>query len=203
MDGLIRRLRAYQPYNAQERADVKAMLQLLLKEQEKGTETDIFLRTNQTAHMTASSWIVDREREHALMAYHRLYDSWSWTGGHADGETDLLAVAMREACEETGLVKINPVFEDIYSVEILTVDGHIKHGEYVPSHLHLNVTYLLEADRNAPIRPQADENSAVRWFGLEGAVAASTEPWMKQNVYKKLNDKLKNLHKWRSYDENN
>ena len=124
------------------------------------------------------------------MAYHNIYDSWSWLGGHADGDHDLLAVALREVREESGLTAVRPVSRSIYSVEILTVDGHEKRGAYVSSHLHLNVTYLLEADPAEPVRCKPDENSRVGWFGLEEAVAASTEPWFRERIYKKLNEKL-------------
>ena len=78
----------------------------------------------------------------------------------------------------------------MYSLEILTVDGHEKHGRYVSSHLHLNVTYLLEADPSAAIRPKPDENSRVGWFSPTDAVAASSEPWFRERIYTKLNDKL-------------
>lgn len=185
MEHLIRQLTAYNPWNEQERADAGEMLRLL------HTEPDLFLRTNKTAHMTASAWVVDKEREHVLMVYHNLYRSWSWTGGHADGEHDLLAAAMREVREETGIKKVNPVFTNIYSLEILTVDGHVKKGIYVPPHLHLNLTFLLEADRRETLRCKEDENSGAAWFGLEEAVEASTEPWIRENIYKKLNAKLK------------
>lgn len=67
------------------------------------------------------------------MAYHNLYQSWAWLGGHADGEQNLLQVAIREAQEESGLQKARPLQNSIYSLEVLTVDGHIKHGNYVPS----------------------------------------------------------------------
>ena len=86
--------------------------------------------------------------------------------------------------------KVRPVWEDLFSLEILTVDGHEKRGRYVPSHLHLNVTYLLEADPAAPICPKPDENSRVGWFSPEDAVAASSEPWFRERIYKKLNEKL-------------
>ena len=85
---------------------------------------------------------------------------------------------------------MRPVLPHIYSLEILTVDGHEKRGAYVSSHLHLNVTYLLEADPAAPVRRKPDENSAVAWFGLEEAVAASSEPWFRERIYRKLNAKL-------------
>jgi len=82
------------------------------------------------------------------------------------------------------------VSADLYSVEILTVDGHEKRGRYVSSHLHLNVTYLLEADPAAPIHNRPGENSRVGWFGLNEAVSASSEPWFRERVYSKLNAKL-------------
>ena len=103
---------------------------------------------------------------------------------------DLLAVALREVREESGLTDVRPVSEQIYSLEILSVDGHEKWGRYVSSHLHLNVTYLLEADPAAPICPKPDENSRVGWFSPEDAVAASSEPWFRERIYKKLNEKL-------------
>ena len=70
------------------------------------------------------------------------------------------------------------------------MDGHEKRGVYIPSHLHLNVTYLLEADPAAPGRCKPDENSRVDWFGLEEALAVSSEPWRRERIYRKLNAKL-------------
>ena len=71
-----------------------------------------------------------------------------------------------------------------------TVDGHEKRGRYVSSHLHLNVTYLLQADESEEIRVKADENAAVRWFALSDALTNCSEPWMVKRVYSKLNQKL-------------
>jgi 8-oxo-dGTP pyrophosphatase MutT (NUDIX family) len=99
-------------------------------------------------------------------------------------------VAIKEVKEESGL-DVKPVSEDIYSVEILCVDGHIKNGQYVSSHLHFNVTYLLEGDDKLPIRNKPDENKAVAWFDREEAIEKSREEWFKKNIYRKLNDQLK------------
>lgn len=182
---LIGRLRWYLPWNEQEERDKEVMLRLL------ETQEDIFVRDNKTVHMSASSWVVNKEHTKVLMIYHNIYQAWAWTGGHADGETDLLAVARREAMEETGIASLHTVTDDIFSIEILTVEGHVKRGSYVPSHLHMNVTYLLEADEEETLRIKADENSGVRWYSLEEALAVCSEPWMTEHVYKKLNDKLK------------
>ncbi len=186
-DTMEQKLNQYTPWNEQEERDKEVMLSLL------NTQKDIFERENRTAHFTASSWLVNQTRDKVLMIYHNIYHSWSWTGGHADGETDLLSVAVREAMEETGITDIKAVTDDIFSVEILTVDGHEKRGIYVPSHLHLNVTYLLEADEAAALQVKPDENSGVRWFGMKEAIDACTEPWMAERIYKKLNAKLKDV----------
>ena len=175
----------YEPFNEQERRD-KAVILRFLEENDNA-----FLRENLIAHMTASAWVVNPLRDKVLMVYHRIYDSWSWTGGHADGEEDLLAVALREVTEETGVTHVRPVSKDIFSLETLTVDGHEKRGEYVPSHLHLNLTYLLEADDTEVLRVCEDENKGVAWFGLDEALRASTEPWFVKRIYGKLNEKLK------------
>lgn len=185
-DALEKALIRYQPWNEQEETDRAVMLRLLLE------QPDIFLRQNQAAHFSASSWIVDAKREQTLMAYHKLYDAWAWTGGHADGETDLLAVALREALEETG-IHARPISPEIFSLEIITVNGHEKRGQYVGSHVHLNVTYLLEADPLAPIHAKEDENAGVRWFSLKEALENSTEPWMVSRIYSKLNAKLRSF----------
>lgn len=184
---IYEQIKAYRPWNEQERQDQAVILAFLDK------NPDAFYRTNLLAHMTASAWVVNPQRSKVLMVYHRLYDSWSWAGGHADGEEDLLAVALREVREETGVQRLRPVTEEIYSLEVLTVDGHEKHGRYVPSHLHLNVTYLLEAEEDQPLRVCEAENSGVAWFSLADALSASTEPWFVERIYKKLNEKLKVL----------
>ena len=181
---LLSALYSYRPWNPQEARDTTELLRRL----EAGE--DLFHRENTAAHLTASAWVVSPDRTRVLMAYHNLYDSWAWLGGHADGEQDLLAVALREVREESGLAAVRPVSPDIYSLEILTVDGHEKRGVYVSSHLHLNVTFLLEADPAEPVRCKPDENSRVGWFTQEEAVAASSEPWVRQRIYRKLNEKL-------------
>lgn len=181
---LIKQLQAFQPFNEQEARDKEILLRQI------ETQPDIFLRSNLTAHMSASAWVVNPQRDKVLMAYHNIYDSWSWLGGHADGQEDLLSVALREVKEESGVSHVRPVTEKIFSIEILTVDGHEKKGEYVSSHLHLNVTYLLEAAEEEPLKIKSDENSGVAWFGLEEAVQASAEDWFRERIYKKLNAKL-------------
>ncbi len=180
---LTEAIRAYQPVNKQEATDKQVMLDFIRR------NPDCLLRDNLIAHFTASIWTVNKARTRTLMVYHNIYNSWSWIGGHADGEENLCAVAMRELTEETGVRHARLVSEDIFSLEVLTVDGHIKKGKYVPSHLHLNVTYLAEADENEELAVKEDENKGVKWFANAEALRESTEPWFVENIYKKLIEK--------------
>ena len=181
-------LRAYRPYNIQEEKDKETILSFLER------YDDAYERSNELAHMTASAWVVNPDKTKVLMAYHRIYDSWAWLGGHCDGNKDCLAVAIREVREEAGVENVVPLSEDIFSLEVLSVDSHYKRGEYVPTHLHLNVTYLLQADEKEDLHIKEDENSNVSWFGLNEAIERSNEEWFKQNIYKKLNEKLREIY---------
>lgn len=184
---ILSEIEQYTPYNVQEEKDKKIILDFLNK------YDDAFYRTNLLAHMTASAWVTNSNRDKILMAYHKIYDSWSWLGGHCDGNEDCLKVAIKEVKEETGVSHIKVLDENIFSLEVLAVESHYKNGEYVPTHLHLNVTYLLEADENDPLFIKADENSGVAWFEIDEAVKQSNEKWFRDNIYSKLNNKLRSL----------
>lgn len=183
---LIDEIRNYTPFNEQEKQDKKVALDYVT------TFSNILTRENEFAHMTASSWIVNKQRTKVLMIYHNIYESWAWTGGHADGEENMRGVAIREAMEETGIRNVKAIQEDIFSLELLCVNGHVKRGKYVSSHIHINVTYLLEADESETLVIKEDENSGVRWVAIEDAVQISNEENMKE-IYVKLNKKLKCL----------
>ena len=180
---LLTQIRSFTPYNEQEEQDQKLIAGWI------ESNPDAFERSNAIAHMTASAWVLNKTHDKVLMVYHNIYHSWSWLGGHADGNEDLLEVAIKEVQEEAGIQNVTPLSTDIFSLESLTVDGHVKKGKYVSSHLHLNVTYLLEADEEEILSVKEDENSGVAWFSLDEALEKSTEPWFVEHVYKKLNEK--------------
>lgn len=170
----------FKPLCEQEERDRILMLKAL------SSCPDILTRENETAHFTASAWVRNKDRDKVLMLYHNIYHSWSWAGGHADGEEDLFQTACREVREETGIQAIKPAFPGIFSLEILTVDGHEKRGRYVSSHLHYNVTYLFEADEKEELSVKPDENSSVKWIAAKDLEKEVAEEWMMQRIYKKL-----------------
>ena len=184
MNKLRREIEEYKPYNEQEEQDKKVILKYI------DTFDDVLTRNNEFGHFTASSWVLNKDKTKVLMIYHNIYKSWAWTGGHSDGDSNLLNVAIREVKEETGVKDVKPISDDIFSLEIICVNGHVKRGKYVSSHVHLNVTYLLEADEDEELKIKEDENSGVRWVDIDKAVELSNEAWMK-GIYKKLIEKQK------------
>ncbi|MBI9011487.1 MAG: NUDIX hydrolase [Clostridiales bacterium] len=148
-------------------------------------EDNLLYRENKFAHMTASGIVLNDAMDHMLMIHHNIYNTWAWTGGHADGESDLYEVAYQEVLEETGLKTIEPLTKKILSVDILPVLGHYKKGHFVGTHLHLNVTYVFIADMSSQLTIKADENSGVMWVPVESIDAYSNEPYL-IGVYNKI-----------------
>lgn len=184
MEKLRKEIETYLPFNEQEEQDQRQFLRLLEH------MPDLLTRENDVAHITVSAWIVNLDRTKVLMAYHNIYQSWAWLGGHADGNPDVRQVIRKEIEEESGLTDIRFLTDDIFSLESLTVDGHEKRGTYISSHLHLNLTFLLEADEHLPLRIKPDENSQIGWINISEIAEKSTEKWFVDRIYFKLCQKV-------------
>lgn len=184
MSSLREEVSDYVPYNEQEVSDKEYILRFM------DTFDDVLTRENIFGHFCSSALVVNGDRTKVLMIYHNIYDSWAWPGGHADGENDLLNVAIREVMEETGIKNIKPVSNNFFALDVLPVKNHVKRGKFVSSHVHLNVTYLLEANDNDKLLIKEDENSGVKWIPIDEMVSSSSEDHMKK-VYDKLICKLK------------
>jgi 8-oxo-dGTP pyrophosphatase MutT (NUDIX family) len=183
----INQIENYVPYNEQELKDKELILEACK------SYTNLLTRENIVMHMTSSGYIVNKARDKVLMIYHKIYDSWAWTGGHTDGDDDFLHVALKEANEETGAKNIKPVLDDIISLDVITVNGHIKRGTYISSHLHLNVTYLLEASEDEALIVNKEETKGVKWIPIDELSTYCSEPYMVQNVYNKVNERIRNI----------
>lgn len=174
----------YKAKNEQEEKDRQTMIMYhaLFK--------DILTRNNEIAHVTCSAWVVNKDRTKVLMVYHNIYNAWCWTGGHADGDSNFIEVTRREVQEETGLKNVRLIVDDIISLECISVKGHMKRGKYVSSHIHLNLTFLFEADDSEKTSIKTDENSGVKWIKNEDVLKESNERWM-CNVYQKIMNRVK------------
>jgi len=180
----IQDIKNYIPVNEQESKDKEIIIDFINKNE------DVLTRENEVAHLTSSGFIVNKKRDKVLMIHHNIYNSWGWTGGHADGDSDLLEVAIKEAKEETGITNVRPIIDDICCIDILTVKGHIKKGKYIAPHLHLSVAYVLEADETEEVKVKEDENSGVKWVDIDRVLELTDEEHMK-DVYSKLINKSK------------
>jgi len=170
----IDEIRNYVPKDDQEIQDKKVILNCI-----ELFPHNVLLRDNEITHITSSGFIMNKSLNKVLMIYHNIRNTWAWTGGHADGDSDLLAVAAREAVEETG-VEVVPISANIASVDILTVTRHFKNKRYINSHLHLSIAYLFTANEEAPLIVKPDENSGVEWFSIE---KISEELFTDRDVY--------------------
>jgi len=182
----IEEIKRYKPYNIQEEKDKEFILKCI------NDFDNILTRENIIVHITSSGYIVNKDFTKVLMVFHNIYNSWSWTGGHADGEEDLLKVAIKEAKEETSIKNIKPISKDIFSLDVITVEGHIRRGEYVSSHLHLSICYLLQGDEKDTLKIKEDENSGVKWIPIDEVDKYSTEEKMIK-IYNKFHEKIKKL----------
>lgn len=170
----IDEIKNYVPKDEQEFQDKKVTLNCI-----ELFPHDILLRDNEIVHITSSGFILNNSLSKVLMIHHNIRNTWAWTGGHADGDSDLLAVATREAHEETG-VSVVPISTDIASIDILTASRHFKNKKYVNSHLHLSIAYLFTAKEEDHLIVRPDENSGVKWFSIE---RINKELFSDQEVY--------------------
>lgn len=113
-------LQKYQPENAQEIGDYEQYHKLIRE------ETQLLTRANIDYHFSVSAWIVNVAKEKVLLAYHKQYQSFTWLGGHLDGNPNALDVIYQEIIEESGLCKVHLLQKDIFSFEILNVKAHQK-----------------------------------------------------------------------------
>ncbi|MFK7895098.1 MAG: NUDIX hydrolase [Myxococcota bacterium] len=154
-------------------AEMVGRIRDLLKRHERA-----FYRDCVPGHITSSAWIVSRESRSVLLTHHRKLERWLQLGGHTDGEMDVLASALREAEEESGLQDFSPIpsREAAPPFEILDVDVHLipARGDE-PAHEHHDIRFLLEVSEDQQIEHQVAESKEIRWFPGEGIEAQFDE----------------------------
>jgi len=180
---LINQLRAMKAYDDFEQNDAERIIKTLID------YDNVFSRDNKYMHITSSAWVVNEGFSKILLGFHKIYRSFSWLGGHNDGEIDCLKVALKEVKEESGLQEVRAVSEAILAVDILPVCQHYKNEKVVGEHLHLNICYLLQGKETEKLIVNEKENEALRWFDFAEYEAYVSERRM-ISVYRKLNNKV-------------
>ena len=145
------------------------------------TYTNCFDRELLIGHVTGSAWILDNSGEFVLLTHHRKLDRWFQPGGHCDGDSDVLAVALKEAIEETGVSDIQVDNESIFDVDIHT----IPERKGIPEHLHYDVRFLFRADKDLPLLI-TEESTDLAWIALAKVEELNNEESMMRMVRKTI-----------------
>lgn len=161
---LIDQLRRHVPFNEHE----KKMLARILEFVE--AHEDCFERSLLVGHVTGSAWVMDQTRQFALLTHHAKLDKWLQPGGHADGDADVLRVALREAHEESGLTSLQVVSEQIYDVDAHAIPA--RGAE--PAHTHFDIRYLLEGDMGERLA-RTEESHDLAWVALDRIAELNTD----------------------------
>ena len=148
----LSRLKSYTPSNKEENQFKNSIIEFVK------TNPSCFERSSKDGHITGSAFILDRDRKYVLLTHHRKLNKWLQPGGHADGESDILNVALREAEEETGLKSVIPISKQIFDIDIHPIPAHGNERK----HLHYDIRFLFEADRKEKIIV-SDESNTVEW----------------------------------------
>lgn len=174
---LIDEITAYQPDNGLERAYIPRFLKLLKQERH------CFYRDCFPAHITGSALLLDETGEKILMNYHASLDRWLNFGGHADGDDDILHVAIRETMEESGLTAFTPVSADIFDIDIHEIPENPSKGE--PAHDHFDIRYIMQmTGQQQPVL--SAESVALQWMTFDEALQVIEENDSLRRVIAKL-----------------
>lgn len=179
---LKKEIASYIPFNDQEQKDRSYMLWYL-----EHFSKQALYRECLSGHFTTSVFLFNTSHTKALMCHHLIDKSWAWLGGHADGIADLKSVVIREIGEEASIKNFKLINgEKISALTCIAIPGHTKNGIYVPSHTHLDVAFIGEADENEKLTILPTENNGLGWFDLQDLPKIVEDKWKMKNTYAKI-----------------
>ncbi len=170
---LIRKLRDYQTEWENESDTVERFIEFV------STNEDCFERKLKESHITGSAWVVSKDGRQVLLTHHKKLNRWFQLGGHADGNSDVLGVAIREAVEESGLERVRPISEKIFDIDIHKIPGRGQE----PEHYHYDVRYILKVVGNEEY-VVSDESHNLGWIEIEKLSELTEEESMRRMARK-------------------
>ncbi len=142
---------------------------------------DCFMRSNLSGHITGSAWLIDETKTQVLLTHHKKLQEWLQLGGHADGDSDILNVALKEAHEESGITSIEPLSREIFDIDVHEIPEH----KGVPAHYHYDVRFLLVAKSKDFII--SEESNDLAWISIKDiAQSNSFDPSLRRMAEKSL-----------------
>ncbi len=155
---LIKLLQNYNPLDSQELLFKQQILEFVQ------TYENCFERSLEVGHITASAWLLNKNRSHALLMHHAKLDKWFQLGGHCDGDHDVRVVALKEAQEESGIMGISLILDDIFDVDVHLIPANKKEKE----HYHYDIRFLVGVTSDEQI-VQNEESKELRWISKNRA----------------------------------
>ena len=171
---LDNKLRVYLNLYPDEKKTIKMMIGFLQE------NPNCFERENLKGHFTGSAWGIDDTHSWILMTHHRQLDLWVQPGGHADGNENLLEVAINETKEETGLTQFKIISEEIFDLDIHEVPQY----KNIPKHFHYDIRFLLETNRNPNDIKISKESFDVAWIHKSAVLQKNNDSSIKRMLNK-------------------
>jgi 8-oxo-dGTP pyrophosphatase MutT (NUDIX family) len=119
------------------------------------------LEISNIGHITGSAWLLNPGRSAVLFTHHKKLGKWLQPGGHADGDPDVLRVAVREAREESGIEKIEPISQEIFDLDVHAIPEH----KGITAHYHYDIRYALQVTGDAAFKI-SDESIDLAWVAI-------------------------------------
>jgi 8-oxo-dGTP pyrophosphatase MutT (NUDIX family) len=172
---LLNLLQTYHSFFPEEKKHLNQIREFIL------STPHCFKRSHLAGHITGSAWIVDPTGKKTLLTHHKKLGKWLQLGGHADGNSDVLGVALREATEESGLTRIEPVSREIFDVDIHPIPARKNE----PEHFHYDIRFAMQANggEDFVVSPESRE---LAWVPVD-----QVEKWSKEESL------LRMARKWR------
>lgn len=170
-------LKNYQPLYQEELVFKHKMLELI------STCEDCFFRSCRVGHFTASAFLLNNDLTGVLLMHHTKLDKWMQLGGHCDGDSDVMNVAIKEAREESGINDIRSLSSEIFDIDIHLIPPN-KQDE---AHYHFDIRFLLHAYNDDKFFKN-NESKELRWVARDSQNLPS-----KSNSIIRMFEKLKKL----------
>lgn len=163
---LVTALKNYQTQFSEEQLFIPKFIDLL-------QHADAYERLHLPGHITGSAWIVNSDLSKVLLVKHAKLNKWLQPGGHADGDDNVLRVAMKEVEEETGLTKLLSLTPGLFDIDIHSIPA--RKDLSFPEHDHYDVRFIFKADENDKLII-SDESTDLKWIALTELHKYNAEP---------------------------
>lgn len=153
---LLSLLQAYRPTAPEEIIARQTIIDFV------NANSDCFERSLEIGHITGSAFVLNKDKTKALIMHHAKLNMWVQLGGHCDGDSDVLNVAIKEAQEESGIQGIAAASPAIFDIDVHLIPANSKEKE----HYHYDVRFLLHVTSDEEVI-QNRESKELRWVGPE------------------------------------